>query len=228
MSCQRHYSRLDQFLCEAGNLLATTSSWQAKAKTPDTTRRANPAAEISENSLGEHEKKLSAALMRVNHAGEVAAQGLYLGQSLSAKSSATKQQMRDAAAEEGDHLDWCAQRLNELGSHTSYLNPLWHTGSIMIGVITGQTGDRLSYGFVEETEQQVMKHLQKHLAELPTQDQKSRHSRVEIFIAADQAEAIATAIMNAAHIGVEGDGIVAISPVQALYRIRTQSKLGKL
>ena len=174
MSCQRHYSRLDQFLCEAGNLLATTSSWQAKAKTPDTTRRANPAAEISENSLGEHEKKLSAALMRVNHAGEVAAQGLYLGQSLSAKSSATKQQMRDAAAEEGDHLDWCAQRLNELGSHPSYLNPLWHTGSIMIGVITGQTGDRLSYGFVEETEQQVMKHLQEHLAELPAQDEKSR------------------------------------------------------
>ncbi|MBN4050588.1 2-polyprenyl-3-methyl-6-methoxy-1,4-benzoquinone monooxygenase [Gammaproteobacteria bacterium AH-315-M22] len=174
MPCQRHYSRLDQFLCEAGNLLATTSPWRSKAKTPNATRRASPAAEISENSLDEREKKLSAALMRVNHAGEVAAQGLYLGQSLSAKSSTTKQQMRDAAAEEGDHLDWCAQRLSELDSHTSYLNPLWHAGSIMIGLITGQTGDRLSYGFVEETEQQVMKHLQKHLAELPTQDQKSR------------------------------------------------------
>ncbi len=168
MPSQRHYSRLDRFLCEIDSLLGLC------VKTAPTTQRPNPAADISEDPLSDAEKKLSAALMRVNHAGEVAAQGLYLGQSLSAKTSATRQQMRTAAAEEGDHLNWCQQRLHELDSRTSHLNPLWHIGSIIIGAVAGQTGDRWSYGFVEETEQQVMQHLQGHLDELPAQDRKSR------------------------------------------------------
>lgn len=168
MPSQRHFTRLDHLLCELQNLLG------AGSKNAYAPHRANPAANISEPPLNETERKLSAALMRVNHAGEIAAQGLYLGQSLSAKTAATRQQMRDAAAEEGDHLRWCEQRLDELHSHTSYLNPLWYTGSLAIGAIAGQTGDRWSYGFVEETERQVMKHLEGHLGELPAQDQKSR------------------------------------------------------
>jgi len=168
MNSQRHYSRLDQFLCKIENLLSVST------KTTHTTHRASPATTLNEASLDEREKKLSAALMRVNHAGEVAAQGLYLGQSLSAKTHDAKQQMRDAAAEEGDHLHWCEQRLHELGSHTSYLNPIWYTGSVIIGAIAGQAGDRWSYGFVEETEQQVINHLEGHLEQLPVQDQKSR------------------------------------------------------
>jgi len=168
MASQRHYSRLDRFLCDVENLLGSGNNTSA------TRHRANPSAGIEDTPLDDKEKKLSATLMRVNHAGEVAAQGLYLGQSLSAKSTQTKQQMREAAAEEGDHLDWCEQRLNELDSHTSYLSPLWHAGSVLIGLVAGQSGDRWSYGFVEETEQQVIKHLEGHLKELPTQDKKSR------------------------------------------------------
>lgn len=167
MTSQRQYSRLDHFLSDVQNLLGSNSSHSPVL-------RANPAANIEGQALNENEKQLSAALMRVNHAGEVAAQGLYLGQALSAKSSDAKQKMRQAAAEEGDHLHWCEQRLDELDSHTSALNPIWYAGSVAIGVLAGQSGDRWSYGFVEETEQQVMKHLEEHLDELPKQDEKSR------------------------------------------------------
>lgn len=167
MTSQRQYSRLDHFLSEVEHLLGSSTR-------SSNTNRVSPGAELEDKPLDENEKKLSAALMRVNHAGEVAAQGLYLGQSLSAKSAQTKQNMREAAAEEGDHLNWCEQRLDELGSHTSYLNPLWYSGSVLIGIFAGKSGDRLSYGFVEETEQQVMKHLEDHLGELPIHDEKSR------------------------------------------------------
>ena len=166
MSSPRHYSHIDLFLNEVGNLLSLS--------TTQSVHRASPAADLDEESLDESEKKLSAALMRVNHAGETAAQGLYLGQSLSAKTAAAKQKMREAAAEEGDHLYWCQQRLDELDSEPSLLNPLWYAGSVLIGIAAGQAGDRWSYGFVEETEQQVMHHLEGHLDELPTQDKKSR------------------------------------------------------
>ncbi|MBL1293471.1 MAG: 2-polyprenyl-3-methyl-6-methoxy-1,4-benzoquinone monooxygenase [Thiotrichales bacterium] len=167
MYSQRQYSRLDHFLSDIQNLLSKDAS-----SAP--TLRANPATKIEDKALDASEKKLSAALMRVNHAGEVAAQGLYLGQALSAKSSDAKQQMRQAAAEEGDHLHWCEQRLDELDSRASHLNPIWYAGSVVIGILAGQSGDHWSYGFIEETEHQVMKHLEEHLNELPEKDKKSR------------------------------------------------------
>ncbi len=115
-----------------------------------------------------------AGLMRVNHAGEVAAQGLYHGQALTARSEETRAAMRRAAAEEGDHLAWCHDRLVELDSHTSFLNPIWYAGSVAIGAAAGLLGDRLSLGFMAETERQVEGHLAGHLEELPEDDVRSR------------------------------------------------------
>jgi len=112
--------------------------------------------------------------MRVNHAGEVAAQGLYHGQVLTARSAATREAMRRAAAEEGDHLAWCRDRLEELGSRTSLLNPIWYAGSVAIGAAAGLLGDRLSLGFMAETERQVEGHLDGHLERLPADDLRSR------------------------------------------------------
>ena len=115
-----------------------------------------------------------AGLMRVNHAGEVAAQGLYHGQALTARSENTRAAMHHAAEEEGDHLAWCHDRLRELGSHTSLLNPVWYAGSVAIGAIAGLCGDRLSLGFMAETERQVEGHLDDHLEMLPPDDARSR------------------------------------------------------
>jgi ubiquinone biosynthesis monooxygenase Coq7 len=115
-----------------------------------------------------------AGLMRVNHAGEVAAQGLYHGQALTARSEATRAALRHAADEEGDHLAWCSDRLEELGSRTSLLNPVWYAGSVAIGALAGLFGDRISLGFMAETERQVEGHLEGHLARLPDDDLRSR------------------------------------------------------
>jgi ubiquinone biosynthesis monooxygenase Coq7 len=111
--------------------------------------------------------------MRVNHAGEICAQALYHGQSAVSRHAATRHKLQQAAVEEGDHLAWCHQRLLELGSHTSYLNPVWYTGSFFIGMIAGIAGDKWSLGFVAETEKQVVQHLRGHLQLLPEKDQKS-------------------------------------------------------
>jgi len=136
--------------------------------------RALPGGLLPEASLSPAQKKHIAGLMRVNHAGEVAAQGLYQGQSLTAKLEHVKQQMVDAAKEEGDHLAWCEQRLRELDSQPSLLNPLWYAGSLFIGAVAGLAGDRFSLGFVAETERQVSAHLDKHLQNLPLEDKKTR------------------------------------------------------
>jgi len=138
------------------------------------TNRANPAADIPECDLSAQEKTHVAGLMRVNHAGEVAAQALYLGQGITANLDSVKEQMKDAANEENDHLAWCESRLNELDSRTSYLDPLWFTGSLTIGMIAGILGDQYSLGFVAETEKQVSEHLQKHINKLPKQDLKTK------------------------------------------------------
>ncbi|ASQ47468.1 2-polyprenyl-3-methyl-6-methoxy-1,4-benzoquinone monooxygenase [Legionella clemsonensis] len=143
-------------------------------KTRPSTRR-TPAASISEKSLNAAEKKHVAGLMRVNHSGEVCAQALYRGQALTAQLVEVKTQMTKAAAEEIDHLSWCEQRLDELNSQPSLLNPLWYFGSLMLGIVAGAAGDRVSLGFVAETEKQVSTHLQKHLRKLPAQDNKTRH-----------------------------------------------------
>lgn len=115
-----------------------------------------------------------AGLMRVNLAGEIAAQGLYQGQALTARSEATRETLRHAAEEEGDHLAWCRERLDELGARTSLLNPLWYAGSVVLGAAAGLLGDRMSLGFMAETEKQVEGHLENHLARLPPEDSRSR------------------------------------------------------
>ncbi len=112
--------------------------------------------------------------MRINHSGEVAAQGLYQGQALTARLPQVRDKMQRAAQEENDHLAWCEHRLKQMGTHTSYLNPLWYLGSVAIGAAAGIAGDKWSLGFVAETEHQVVRHLDEHLSRLPSQDGKSR------------------------------------------------------
>ena len=124
--------------------------------------------------LSEPERRHSAALMRVNHAGEVAAQALYHGQAFAARSGAAYDLLEKAAQEETDHLAWCETRLAELGSRPSLLNPLWYAGSFALGLIAGSLGDRASLGFVAETERQVEGHLDSHLSSLPSGDTRSR------------------------------------------------------
>ena len=124
--------------------------------------------------LSPDERRRAAALMRVNHAGEIAAQALYHGQAMAARSEATRALLLDAAREESDHLAWCESRLRELDSRPSLLNPLWYAGSFFIGALAALAGDRASLGFVVETERQVEGHLDEHLGRLPPGDLRSR------------------------------------------------------
>jgi len=124
--------------------------------------------------LPEAERRLAASLMRVNHAGEVAAQGLYHGQSAVARNPAVRTLLEEAAREETDHLAWCEQRLTELHDRPSLLRPLWYAGSFAIGAVAGLASDRVSLGFVAETERQVERHLDSHLQRLPVADARSR------------------------------------------------------
>src|SRR4051812_27465612 len=116
----------------------------------------------------------AAGLMRVNHAGEICAQALYSGQALLARDPAVRSALQSAAAEERDHLAWCRERLRELDSRPSVLDPLWYAGSFALGVVSGAAGDRWSMGFLHETEAQVEKHLDGHLDRLPADDARSR------------------------------------------------------
>jgi len=141
---------------------------------PRVTERPNPAADIPEADLTDAERELAGRLMRINHAGEVAAQGLYEGQALTARLPEVREKMERAALEENDHLDWCETRIEELGSHKSYLNPFWYAGSLTIGALAGLAGDRWSLGFVNETEKQVVRHLDEHLSRISEKDQKTR------------------------------------------------------
>ena len=136
-------------------------------------RRPVPQSAPTEN-LTTQEKQHAAGLMRVNHVGEVCAQALYQSQKLHAKSADLKDKLEHAAIEEEDHLAWCEQRLSELDSRPSLLNPLWYAGSFVLGSVAGLAGDKVSLGFVSETEKQVENHLNGHLTELPTNDYRSR------------------------------------------------------
>lgn len=129
---------------------------------------------VEEEPLSSHEKDTSVRLMRVNHAGEVAAQALYRGHALTAREPKVRAHMERGAREESDHLAWCEARIDELGGRTSALNPLWYIGSLAIGALAGRAGDKWSLGFVVETERQVVKHLDGHLARLPPRDAASR------------------------------------------------------
>jgi ubiquinone biosynthesis monooxygenase Coq7 len=139
-----------------------------------TASRPNPAVGVAEPGLTEQEKTHSAGLMRVNHVGEVCAQALYAAQSAFAKTPLTREQFQKAGDEEVDHLAWTADRLQELGSRTSLLNPLWYAGSFALGAVAAKLGDPVSLGFVVETERQVEAHLDRHLEELPPNDLRSR------------------------------------------------------
>jgi 3-demethoxyubiquinol 3-hydroxylase len=165
----RNLSTLDNLLCEIDLALRTLLPPGQRAS-----KRKSPAENLNEQPLTSQEKHHVAGLMRVNHAGEVCAQALYQGQALTAQLTKVKSQMVAAAEEEVDHLAWCEERLYQLGSQPSKLNPLWYLGSFMLGSLAGLAGDRWSLGFVAETEEQVAAHLQKHLQNLPMQDEKSK------------------------------------------------------
>jgi ubiquinone biosynthesis monooxygenase Coq7 len=141
---------------------------------PATTQRALPGKALPQPELSEVEKRLAAALMRVNHSGEICAQALYQGQALTARNPAAKAALEQAAQEETEHLSWCETRIRELGSHTSYLNPLLYTGSLAVGAFAGVLGDKWNLGFLAETEHQVEAHLARHLERLPALDARSR------------------------------------------------------
>ncbi|ANB02445.1 2-polyprenyl-3-methyl-6-methoxy-1,4-benzoquinone monooxygenase [Ectothiorhodospira sp. BSL-9] len=141
---------------------------------PRATERPDPAEQMPEPDLDDNARALSARLMRVNHAGEVAAQGLYQGQALTARSEEVRQRMERSAREENDHLAWCARRLEVLDGHASLLNPLWYAGSFTMGALAGAAGDKWSLGFVNETEQQVVRHLDDHLERIVLEDAPTR------------------------------------------------------
>lgn len=165
----RQLSLLDNLLCKLDTTLRTLVVPNHR-----NSNRTNPGQGISEQPLNAEEKRHVAGLIRVNHAGEVSAQALYQGQALTAKLTTVKAQMTAAAAEEVDHLAWCEERLRELNSQPSVLNPLWYGSSFLIGALAGLAGDKWSLGFVAETERQVTNHLQEHIKHLPPQDEKTK------------------------------------------------------
>lgn len=164
----RRLTPLDRLLAGAENALRTLASPGRRAARP------SPATDVPDADLDEAQKHHAAGLMRVNHAGEIAAQGLYQGHAAVARDAATEHQMQRAALEEFDHLAWCEQRLTELESRPSLLSPLWYSGAFAIGAASGVLGDKWSLGFIAETERQVCAHLTHHLGRLPETDAKSR------------------------------------------------------
>lgn len=164
----RRLSSIDGFLAQVDLALKTITSENPVHNRP------SPAKNTSEEALTSEEKRQSAALMRVNHTGEVCAQALYQGQALTAKLTTVRHEMEHAASEEVDHLAWCRERVVQLGEQPSTLNPLWYVMSFGLGAITGLVSDKLSLGFVAATEHQVCEHLSIHLQKLPSNDIKSR------------------------------------------------------
>ena len=165
---QRRLSLVDKLITEVDSVMRTVTNRGNSAGRP------SPSQGHTDAELSEQERKHVAGLMRVNHTGEVCAQALYQGQALTAKLPSVREEMQEAAAEEVDHLVWCEQRLRELGSHTSYLNPAWYGMSFAMGAIAGAIGDKVSLGFVAATEERVCNHLRDHLKQLPDEDRKSQ------------------------------------------------------
>ena len=165
------FTLFDKLVIHADNLLKTVVplSHHGRAPSPAETVQ-NQASEP----LTDAERKHAAGLMRINHTGEVCAQGLYNGQALTAKMPNIRAAMLEAAEEEIDHLVWCEQRIFALGSQTSVFNPLFYSASFALGAVAGAINDRLSLGFVAATEDQVCRHLDEHLTTLPEQDHQSR------------------------------------------------------
>ena len=201
----------DDLATGAGAHRATNDS-ASRASTSAESVAAGSATETSAprrpGDLTDAEKRAAAALMRVNHAGEIAAQALYHGQALMARSTATRELLLKAAREETDHLAWCETRLRDLDSRPSLLNPLWYAGSFAIGAAAALLGDRISLGFVVETERQVEGHLDEHLVRLPPGDTRSR-----AILQTMQADEIAHGMSAKAAGGAELP-----APVRALMR----------
>ena len=166
---KRQFSKADEFIVHIDNLLGEFLKSGDREIQKEYPAKAHPQPE-----LNEREKKHVTGLMRVNHVGEIAAQALYKAQALTAVDDELKKIMKQSADEEIDHLDWCEQRLNELDGHVSYLMPIWYLGSFGIGALAGVFGDKWNLGFIAETEHQVVRHLEKHLEELPEGDERSR------------------------------------------------------
>ncbi|MBU2886464.1 2-polyprenyl-3-methyl-6-methoxy-1,4-benzoquinone monooxygenase [Gilvimarinus agarilyticus] len=202
-----NFSLLDQLVIKADNALKAMAGGRTEH------RRPSPADIQPENDLSQQEKRRSAGLMRVNHTGEVCAQGLYEGQALTAKLPEVRDQMREAASEEEDHLHWCQKRLGELESRTSYLNPLWYSASFAIGATAGLISDRISLGFVAATEDQVCKHLEAHLSQLPDTDSKSRIIVEQML--EDEA--------RHAHLAIEAGGVRFPAPVKAAMTLTSKA-----
>ena len=165
---QRRLTPLDRLLTSANNALRTIAAPAGRGA------RSNPGNEVPEADLDENQRAHAAGLMRVNHAGEVAAQALYQGHAAVARDKRIESQMQAAANEEFDHLAWCEQRVNELGEDVSRLSPFWYAGAFAIGAASGLLGDKWSLGFIAETERQVCAHLDSHLDSLPEEDARSR------------------------------------------------------
>ena len=164
----RELTTLDRLLAGVNDALGTVFSPAPKPS------RSNPAGDIPDTVESKVSRRHVAGLMRVNHAGEVAAQGLYQGQAATARLEDVREAMEQAAVEENDHLAWCEERLAELDSRPSILAPIWYAGSFLIGAAAGIAGDKWSLGFVAETEKQVVDHLDDHLQSLPDDDERSR------------------------------------------------------
>ena len=171
-------------------ILATDSALRTLFAEPRASRP-NPAANVADLELNDAERRQSGALMRINHVGEVCAQALYTGQALACQSTALRAQLAEASREETDHLAWTQQRLQDLNDRPSWLNPLWYAGAFAIGFAAGKLGgDKVSLGFVVETERQVEAHLQSHMDLLPASDLASR-----AIVSAMKADEIAHAQM---------------------------------
>ncbi len=164
----RSYSPIDRLIIGFDNALRMATGTATEAS------RENPAGSIPDLVMEEEQRKHAAGLMRINHAGEICAQALYAGQAATARSANVQSDMQQAAKEEIDHLSWCKERLDELDSHPSLLDPLWYAGSFAIGAVAGLAGDGWSLGFLKETENQVEAHLEGHIDELPPEDARSR------------------------------------------------------
>lgn len=193
-------SPLDRLICHADNVLHTLIPGVAKAQ------RDNPAASAHSTDLADNDRRHVAGLMRINHTGEVCAQALYQGQALTAKLPDVREAMETAAIEEIDHLAWCEERLRQLDSHTSYLNPLFYGMSFGIGAVAGLISDKISLGFVAATEDQVCKHLQEHLQQLPESDEQSR-AILEKMLSDEAAHATKA---------IEAGGMIFPEPVKAM------------
>jgi 3-demethoxyubiquinol 3-hydroxylase len=174
--------------------------------------RSSPAKGKEEAGLKPTERELSGRIMRINHVGEICAQALYQGQATTARLPEVRGKMDQAAQEENDHLAWTEERIRELGSHTSYLNPLWYAGSFAIGAFAGLAGDKWSLGFVAETEKQVVKHIESHLQRLPMEDFKSR----QILEQMREDEG------HHATVAIESGGVPLPEPVRQLMRFASK------